>query len=83
MTETELLKAKIAEYRNLLPSTGDQSTEVRTTDQIRKQLAATHDWTDGGAETLVKLARDYGAFMLSNALALAIVIDQEDGDLGV
>ena len=34
------------------------------------------------ARAIVSLANDYGAFMLRNALALAVVLDKEDGDLG-
>ena len=31
---------------------------------------------------LVSLANDYGAFMLRNALALAVVLEKEDGEIG-
>ena len=45
-------------------------------------LAGRHDWSEVGAAAVVGLAGDYGAFMLRNALALAVALDVEDGRLG-
>ena len=46
------------------------------------ELSSRHDWTHQGAQAIISLANDYGTFMLRNALALAIALEQEDGDLG-
>jgi len=40
------------------------------------------DWTQDGAEQVASLARNYGAFVLRNALALAISLEIEDGEFG-
>jgi hypothetical protein len=45
-------------------------------------VTASNDWTEHGARAIVSLASQYGAFMLRNALALAVALDKEDGDLG-
>ena len=52
------------------------------TDRIVSNLSKRHDWTHHGAHAIVCLANEYGAFMLRNALALAIVLEKEDGNLG-
>jgi hypothetical protein len=51
-------------------------------DRLHDRLVAEADWTERGAEAVVSLARNYGSFMLRNALALAIALDIEDGRLG-
>jgi hypothetical protein len=48
-------------------------------DRVAKMLHDHHDWTDNGAQVLVDLAMKYGAFILRNALALAIALNIEDG----
>ena len=50
-------------------------------DQLVNALVESADWTSEGAAALVQLAKDYGFFMLRNALALAIALDIEDGEL--
>jgi len=40
------------------------------------------DWTSSGASELLALVENYGAFMLRNALALAVVLGKEDGSKG-
>lgn len=51
-------------------------------DRLAAALAGQHDWSEAGAAAVVALATDYGAFMLRNALALAVALDVEDGRLG-
>ena len=51
--------------------------------EIIRRLREDCEWADRGAEALVMLARQYGAFILRNALALAKVMDIEDGGLGL
>jgi len=40
-------------------------------------------WTAEGARHVTELARQYGVFVLRNAVALAIALDIEDGELGL
>ena len=82
MTEASLLESAISEYRSMLPSVGARRPDAWNADTIRRRLVSAHDWTDQGAEAVVQLARDYGAFVLRNALALAVAMEKEDGDLG-
>ena len=81
MIETpQNLESLISEYRNAIqehyPATKENTCTIRT-------LCEQHDWTPEGAGTILALANDYGAFVLRNALALAIALDKEDGDLGI
>jgi len=50
---------------------------------LNERLVQEADWTYGGAETLVYLAKRYGSFMLRNALALSLALGIEDGDAGL
>jgi hypothetical protein len=49
--------------------------------ELCDRLVRECDWTTSGASALVELATSYGAFMLRNALALAVALEIEDGDL--
>ncbi len=49
---------------------------------MHRELRKTGEWTDAAASHLVALARNYGSFMLRNALALAVAAGIEDGELG-
>ena len=82
MGETEFLESAVSEYRPLLEPTWDNDVGRVDTERLVNQLAREHDWTDRGARAIVSLATEYGTFMLRNALALAIILDKEDGDLG-
>jgi len=80
MTEIELLGAAVREYQGVLaPSEG---TEMVDMSSLVQHLSRAHDWTEEGAEVIVNLANEYGIFMLRNALALALALGKEDGDLG-
>jgi len=71
-----------AEYCTLLKEIGtsrDCNRDVQC--DIIKKLENEGSWTAAGAEQIVGLARNYGAFMLRNALALALALEIEDGDL--
>lgn len=82
MRRTELLESTVSEYGKLLESAAGTGLRPWDTDRLAEDLSRGHDWTSDGARTIVALASEYGAFMLRNALALAIVLDKEDGDLG-
>ena len=60
----------------------DDGTVPDDAEMIRR-LEEMCDWSHNGATALVFLARQYGAFILKNALALAEVLDIEDGELGL
>lgn len=49
---------------------------------VRQRFTETAEWTDIAAAHLVDLARHYGAFMLRNALGLAVAAGIEDGEMG-
>lgn len=50
--------------------------------RLQVELVRTAEWTDAAASHLIDLARNYGSFMLRNALALAVAAEIEDGELG-
>jgi hypothetical protein len=49
---------------------------------MEQRLIGGAEWTPQAAEHLLKLANDYGSFMLRNALAIATALNVEDGGLG-
>ncbi len=81
MNERQLLKSTVSEYESLLHSLGLDGGDQPDTDRLVDHLSHSHDWTRQGAEEIVWLANAYGVFMLKNALALAIALKKEDGDL--
>jgi len=52
-------------------------------DEIRNILQTKAGWTAEGSKHIETLARGYGSFVLRNALALAITLNIEDGNLGL
>ena len=69
------------EYETLvMESTTVQSGEVDWT-KLHRELVRSAEWTDVAATHLVSLVRDYGSFMLRNALALAVAAEIEDGEM--
>ena len=82
MNEIAITKSLISEYTSLITDTDRRKIAIQlNSENLIRKLQAEHDWTDSGARALVCLANDYGAFMLRNALALAIALGKEDGDL--
>jgi len=53
-----------------------------STESLERVLIRDGDWSPGAAAHLVQLAKSYGSFMLRNALAISLVLEVEDGDLG-
>ena len=82
MNETKLLESTVSEYSALLTPARSKAVGQMDKDRLVRELARAHDWTDLDALAIVSLATEYGVFMLRNALALAIVFDKQDGDLG-
>ena len=82
MRETELVESAISEYTSLVSPSGRSRYKQLHGERLVRDLCTSHDWSDRGARAIVSLANDYGAFMLRNALALAIALNKEDGDLG-
>jgi hypothetical protein len=72
----------ISEYRSLLSRIPCPDGEKPKPEILAAALRDSGDWTESGAREMVRLANDYGAFMLRNALALAIAMGKEDGDRG-
>lgn len=84
MTQREIGMETLAEeYRTLLAEIEvPEGTNCNTQwDNIAVKLHRDASWTPSGADQIVRLARDYGVFMLRNALALAFVMNIEDGEL--
>ncbi len=50
---------------------------------LTQTLVERCDWTPEGANTVVTLAKEYGTFILRNALALALALKIEDGTSGL
>ena len=67
----------LTEYRHILKDCDESNPTT-----IEQALVRKADWTPEAAQHLVQLARNYGAFILRNATALAVALDIEDGELG-
>ena len=84
MSAGEELERTIDEYRSMLAE--DLNNRGRKkyldSDLMQWKLCSMGDWTPEGAKEIVRLANDYGGFMLRNALAVANVLSIEDGELG-
>ena len=81
MHQGKLLQSAISEYKSLASLTASKTETNSCSKKLIRELRRDHDWTDGGARAMVMLANDYGTFMLRNALALAVALEKEDGDL--
>jgi hypothetical protein len=51
--------------------------------ELKQLLVCASKWSESAANELLNLAENYGAFILRNALALAIALDIQDGKLGL
>jgi hypothetical protein len=84
MDAGEELEKTIAEYENtfidMKQLNGDKVN--LPWELAQRRLCSINAWTIEGAEEVTRLAREYGGFMLRNALALAKVMGVEDGELG-
>jgi hypothetical protein len=74
-----LTDSLLAEYEALIAALGEHPTD----EQIVQSLVEQADWTERGAHSIVKLAREYGTAILRNALALADAMGVEDAASGM
>jgi hypothetical protein len=83
--ESSYLESLIGEYEELFqPCAPSESMLVEENlRSIVDTLCMGADWTERGADKIIQLATDYGAFMLRNALAIAVVLGMEDGKMGL
>lgn len=77
MNTAENVAGLVDEYRTLF-----EDADVSLPDSLETVLIRDTEWTPEAAEHLLRLAREYGAFMLRNALAISLALDVEDGELG-
>ena len=81
MQEGNHVESLISEYVALLGRDSLNSSPPNCSDaRIARKLAKSADWTESGADELVRMVNDYGSFMLRNALAIAVVLGREDGE---
>ncbi len=80
MNEGKHVESLISEYTALIKKPSMDVACPKGESAILKTLVKEVEWTEAGADILLMLVNDYGAFMLRNALALAVVLDKEDGD---
>ena len=83
MREGEYVESLISEYETVLGKRELKDAQGGYDESgILKELSVSADWSMSGASELLKLANTYGAFMLRNALAIAVVLGKEDGSEG-
>lgn len=78
--KSDVLRLTVQEYTDVFPQTTGASIDWK---HIETKLHNEMEWTKEGAAQIVTLARDYGAFALRNALALALSLRIEDGEFGL
>ena len=77
---SDTLNLTTQEYADVFPlSKGEQPIDWT---RVEAKLQDEMEWTREGAAHVAALAREYGAFVLRNALALALSLGIEDGELG-
>ena len=83
MSEGEHVDSLIVDYETLLTqkllknSLGEYNAS-----EILEELVVSADWSLSAAREILRLVENYGAFMLRNALAIAVVLAKEDGSEG-
>ena len=83
MSEGEYVDSLIVDYETLLTqkllknSLGEYNAS-----EILEELVVSADWSLSAAREILRLVENYGAFMLCNALAIAVVLAKEDGSEG-
>jgi hypothetical protein len=77
---SDTVNLTVQEYAALFQSPKEE--QLIDWPQVELKLHNEMEWTQEGAAHVAALARDYGAFVLRNALALALSLGIEDGELG-
>jgi hypothetical protein len=83
MSEGEYVDSLIDDYETLLTHTLLKNSRGEYNEsEILKELVVSGDWNLSAAREILRLVENYGAFMLRNALAIAVVLAKEDGSEG-
>ena len=83
MSEGEYVDSLIVDYETLLiQKLLKNSRGEYKESEILKELVVSADWSLSAAREILRLVENYGAFMLRNALAIAVVLAKEDGSEG-
>ena len=83
MSEGEYVDSLIVDYETLLTQKLLKNSRGEYNEsEILKELVVSADWSLSAAREIVRLVENYGAFMLRNALAIAVVLAKEDGSEG-
>ena len=83
MSEGEYVDSLIDDYETLLTQTLLKNSRGEYNEsEILKELVVSADWSLSAAREILRLVENYGAFMLRNALAIAVVLAKEDGSEG-
>jgi hypothetical protein len=73
-----ITEALLREYQKAVDDLGDNPSG----EQIVKMLEDELDWTPEASVELLRLAKEYGMFMLQSAFSLAWALEIEDGSKG-
>ncbi len=84
-TPRSSVRLLVEEYQTLMDEVNPDRQVGHEIDwsAVAHKLEQDAEWTRRGVDHLTALARDYGSFVLRNALALALALHVEDGDLGL
>ena len=83
MTEGQYVESLIGEYEIVLGKRELKDAQGGYNEsRILEELSVSAEWSVTAAHELLTLADNYGAFMLRNALAIAVVLGKEDGSEG-
>jgi hypothetical protein len=77
------LGSLVKEYCEIVANSTSSETSNSEIDwvKVENELQLKAEWTQNGVHHLSSLVRNYGSFVLRNALALAIATGIEDGEL--
>jgi len=84
-TVTTSIRNTIEEYQGIFSIPIGSVSKITDSDwtNIENKLQTDAGWTEEGSKHVVSLVRNYGSFVLRNALSLAITLDIEDGKYGL
>jgi hypothetical protein len=84
MKTSENISYLVSEYTCMLDQTTKRAATNISNDsnKIKELLVAEGNWTPQAADHLIRLSKDYGSFMLRNALALSLALEIDDGAFG-